>query len=114
MAIDEGQRQPMLILIEYKWGKLLEIDDILSKAAPSAEIQTHLNANGIERSLLKAIHDQIDSGSDFKFPSSAQIAAFRKAVSDLDDVVRKSGGIDALVKAGNTLIEAMPADGIKS
>lgn len=111
------RRQLMLLMIENKMRALLDTAQILNEklsdpTAPRAEIETHLAANDSELSLLSAIHDQIDSGSVFNFPKTAQIEALRKAIADLETLVAQAAAVEALIVAGNTLIKTVGAEGM--
>lgn len=114
-----NNKQAMLLIIEHKWKALIDFAQTLNRqlrdpAAPRAQIETHLAENGIERSLLLAKHDQIENGSAFIFPNSIQIEALRKAIADLETLVAQAAAVEALIGAGNTLIETVKAKNITS
>jgi len=111
----EQQRQMILLMLERKFRSLLHCAQKLTASlsdpqAPRIDIETHLASNGMERQLVLARHDQIQNGSPFNFPSQSDLQALRTAIAKLETAVAQSAAVEALIAAGNTVIETVRAD----
>ena len=114
---NQGNQQLMLLLLERKWGKLLISSQVLSNllrdpAVSRLQIETTLRANGLERELLLARHDQIQNGSNFNFPNESTIKALREAINNLETVIARTAAVSDLIQATNGLINTMQASKI--
>ncbi len=111
----EQQRQMILLMLERKFRSLLHCAQELNQRlqdpqSPRILIETHLASNGAERQLVLARHDQIQNGSQFRFPSEADLQALRAAIANLETAVARTAAVEALIQAGNTVIETVRAN----
>jgi hypothetical protein len=98
------QREFILWILKNKYDALADVDQALIAALADptndrAKIETHLDEDNIERTLLLAKYDAVDAGKTFKFPSSAEIQNLRLAIKALETAVAQSAKVDALLKA---------------
>ncbi len=113
MAID-NQRVRMMQLLQDKIDALADADQALiaAKADPASDkaaIQTQLDANKIERTLLLAKYNAIKAGGKFNFPSPAEIQNLQTTVADLETAVANSAAADALLKSAAAVAGSMKA-----
>lgn len=114
-----GDRQRLIFVLMGKDFHLADAADalLLRKEDPgvdTGEIDLALGRNELEHGAIRARITELRANDPFKFPSKADLDKLEQALRDLEDAIARTVALNALIRAADGVVKAVPARSTKA